>query len=304
MAGAAEEAAVARIAAAQHGVVTTRQLRGAGFGRSAIARRVDGEWLVRVHEGVYQVGIFGGPFAGEMAALLACGPRSAIGRRSAVVVLGVPWPRGELVEVALPHEVKAGRAFVRCFRVAPLRADEVVLRHGVRVTSPARTLVDLAATTPPAELERLIEEMQIQRLASPSQILEAIRRGAGRPGIKKLRAAADLLDEPLFTRSEAERRLKALLRSAALPMPRTNVKRAGWEVDAVWDRQRLVVEVDGYEYHRTRPKFERDRRKDGRLLLAGYRVLRVTWRQLTREPETVVAIIAAALVAPSTLGGR
>jgi very-short-patch-repair endonuclease len=78
-------------------------------------------------------------------------------------------------------------------------------------------------------------------------------------------------------------------------MPRTNVKRAGWEVDAVWDAHRLVVEVDGYRYHRTRAKFERDRRKDTRLLLAGYRVLRITWRQLTREPEAVIATIAAAL---------
>ena len=297
MAGAAEEAVVARIAAAQHGVVTTRQLLDAGFGRNAIARRVGGEWLVRIHEGVYQVGIFGGPFAGEMAALLACGPRSVIGRRSAVVVLGVPWPRAELVEVTLPHEVKTGRAGLRCLRVAPLRADEVTVRHGLRVTTPARTLVDLAPVTPPAELERLVEEVQAQRLASPTEILEAIRRGTGRPGVRKLRAVADLVDEPLFTRSEAERRLKALLKSAALPMPRTNVKRAGWEVDAVWDRQRLVVEVDGYRYHRTRAKFERDRRKDGLLLLAGYRVLRITWRQLTREPETVVAMIAAALVA-------
>ena len=297
MAGAAAEAIVARIAAAQHGVVTTRQLREAGFGRHAIARRVAGGWLVRVHEGVYQVGVFGGRFAREMAALLACGSSSVIGRRSAVVVLGVPWLHGTFVEVVLPHEVKTGRAGIRCVRVAPVRADEVTMRHGLRVTTPARTLVDLAAITPPAELERLVEEVQVQRLASPSEILEAIRRGAGRPGVRKLRAVADLLDEPLFTRSEAERRLKALVKAAALPKPRTNVKRASWEVDAVWDRQRLVVEVDGYRYHRTRAKFERDRRKDGQLMLAGYRVLRVTWRQLTREPETVVAIIAAALVA-------
>ncbi len=297
MAGVAAEAAVARTAAAQHGIVTTRQLREAGFGRHAIARRVCGGWLVRIHEGVYQVGIFGGEFAREMAALLACGPRSVIGRRSAVVVLGVPWPRGGSVEVVLPHEVKTGRAGIRCLRAAPVRADEVTVLRGLRVTTPARTLVDLAAITPPADLERLVEEVQVQRLAGPSEILEAIRRGAGRPGVRKLRAVADLLDEPLFTRSEAERRLKALLKSAALPMPRTNVKRATWEVDAVWDRQRLVVEVDGYRYHRTRAKFERDRRKDGQLLLAGYRVLRITWRQLTREPETVVAIIAAALVA-------
>ena len=75
------------------------------------------------------------------------------------------------------------------------------------------------------------------------------------------------------------------------------MRRAGGKVDAVWDRQRLVVEVDGYRYHRTRAKFERDRRKDGQLLLAGDRMLRITWRQLTREPQTVVAVIAAALVA-------
>jgi very-short-patch-repair endonuclease len=74
-----------------------------------------------------------------------------------------------------------------------------------------------------------------------------------------------------------------------------NVRRAGWEVDAVWDRQRLIVEVDGYHSHGTRPQFERDRTKDAQLMLAGYRVLRVTWRQLTREPTVVIATIAAAL---------
>ena len=78
-------------------------------------------------------------------------------------------------------------------------------------------------------------------------------------------------------------------------MPRTNVRSAGWEVDAVWDRQGLVVEVDGYRFHRTRAKFERDRRKDAQLLLAGYRVLRITWRGLAGEPERTVALIAAAL---------
>jgi very-short-patch-repair endonuclease len=88
---------------------------------------------------------------------------------------------------------------------------------------------------------------------------------------------------------------RAGIRAAALPQARTNVRVAGWLVDAVWDRERIVVEVDGYRFHRTRAKFERDRRMDGRLLMAGYRVLRVTWRQLTHEPELVVAMIATAL---------
>jgi len=287
---------VARIAAAQHGIVTAGQLRSAGFGRTATARRLDGAWLARVHEGVYRVGVFGGPFAAEMAALLACDPRSAVGCRSALGVWGLPGRPAGVVDITIPHGVRAGRPGIRYHRVAALPDQDVTVRHGLRVTTPARTLVDLAATTPPAELERLIEEMQVQRLATTEEIRAAIHRGAGRPGIRKLREAAALsLDEPLLTRSEAERRLRSLLRSAALPMPKTNVKRAGWEVDAVWDRHRLVVEVDGYEYHRPRARFERDRRKDAQLMLAGYRVLRITWRQLTREPETVIAIIAGAL---------
>lgn len=295
MAGAAEEAAAARIARAQHGVITTAQLRSAGFGRSAIARRARGEWLVRIHESVYRIGAVAGPLAGEMAAMLACGPLSAIGHRSAVVVLGLRWRYDGPVEIVLPHAVQLGPAGVRCRRVTSLPAEDVTVRHGLRVTKPARTLVDLAATTSRADLERLMEEILVQRLASAREILEAVRRGAGRPGVRTLRAVADLLDEPSFTRSEAERKLLALVRSAGLPMPRTNVRRGGWEVDAVWDHQRLVVEVDGYRSHGPRPQFERDRRKDAQLLLAGYRVLRFTWWQLTREPAFVVGTISAAL---------
>ena len=295
MAGAPEEAAAARIAARQHGVITVDQLRSAGFGRSAIARRVRGEWLVRIHEGVYRIGVLAGPFAAEMAALLACGPLAVISHRSAVVVMGVRWRYSGPVELVLPHDVQLGRAGVRCRRVAAPVADEIMIRHGLRITTPARTLVDLSATASRTDLERITDEILAQRLASMTEILGAIGRGRGRPGLRKLRAVADLFDESSFTRSEAERRFRALLGSAGLPIPRMNVKRAGWEVDAVWDRQRLIVEVDGYRSHGTRPQFERDRVKDAQLMLAGYRVLRVTWRQLTREPAVVVATIAAML---------
>ena len=287
--------AVARLAATQHGIVTVPQLLGAGFTRAVIKRRVAGGWLVRRHQGVYQVGVFPGRFGDEMAALLAIGPRSVLGHWAAMSVWG-PAERRGVVDVICLGETAGRRRGIRSHRASALPQCEVTIRHGLRVTTPARTLVDLAATTPPADLERLVEEMQVQNLATPTELIEAIGRGAGRPGIRKLRDITDLLlDEPSFTRSEAERRLKMLIRTANLPMPRTNVQRAGWEVDAVWDRERLVVEVDGYRYHRTRAKFERDRRKDAELLLAGYRVLRITWRQLTREPETVVATLAAAL---------
>ena len=236
---------------AQHG---HRDRRGsstrAGFERTRDRASVDGEWLVRLHEGVYQLGVVSADaFADEMAALLAVRSAAAIARRSATSACSAaPVAAARPVEIVLPHEVDGEPGgHPRATGSRRSAASDVTVRHGLRVTTPARTLVDLAATTPPAELERLIEEVQVQRLASPAEILEAIRRGAGARASGSCRAVVDLLDEPLFTRSEAERRLKALLQLGRRSRCRgTNVKRAGWEVDAVWDRQRLVVEVDGY----------------------------------------------------------
>lgn len=104
-------------------------------------------------------------------------------------------------------------------------------------------------------------------------------------------------DGPSVTRSEAERRLLALLRRAQLKPSATNTKLAGHEVDVLFADQRLVVEVDGYAFHRTRAAFERDRRRDADLAAAGFRVVRVTWRALTNEPEAVLARLAGALSA-------
>ena len=168
-------------------------------------------------------------------------------------------------------------------------------RHGLRVTAPARTLLDISSSTPVRELDRMVEEAQVQRLVARDDLLDVLRRGAGRPGTRRLRAVVGPDDEPSFTRSEAERRLVELVRAAGMPEPRTNVRVAGLEVGAVWMQQRLVVEVDGWTFHRPRAAFERDRRRDGRLLVAGYRVLRITWRQLTREREKVIATLAAVL---------
>jgi very-short-patch-repair endonuclease len=110
-----------------------------------------------------------------------------------------------------------------------------------------------------------------------------------------LRAALAILDEPQVTRSEAERRLLELIRAAGLPAPHCNARVLGLEVDMVWPDLRMVVEIDGYAFHGTREAFERDRGRDARLLAAGYRVLRVTWRQIVDEPLRVIATIAAVL---------
>ena len=289
------EAEVARLAARQHGMVTWTQMRTAGVSRDAITAHVRNGWLVVRHRSVYQLGVFGGPYGDEMAALLACGPRVVLSHWTAAWVFELCRRAGGPIHVTVEEGLAGRRPGIRPHRTTALPTCDVVVRHGLRVTTPARTLLDLAASTPRTQLERLTEEAQVQRLASPAEILAVIERGARRPGVRKLRAVLDFIDEPLFTRSEAEKRLRGLCRSAGLPMPRMNVKRAGWEVDAVWDTQRLVVEVDGYGVHSPRSQFERDRRKDADLMLAGYRVLRITWRRLTREPDQVIAILAGAL---------
>ena len=289
--------AAARIAASQQGIITSAQLEQAGFGPNAVSRRVDGEWLVRVYVGVYRLGPFGGPFGEEMAALLACGARAVISHWTATGVFALRPRVLSPIDITVVGGLTGQRPGIRPHRATSLPPGDVVLRHGLRVTTPARTLLDLAAVAPRDVLERLTEEAQVQRLVSPGELAAMVVRGAGRPGVAKLRAVLDYIDEPLLTRSEGEKRLLGLCRSSALPIPRTNVKRAGWEVDAVWDAQRLVVEVDGRQYHDTGASFERDRRKDADLMLAGYRVLRLTWRRLTREPEQVIALIAAALAA-------
>jgi very-short-patch-repair endonuclease len=288
------ESEIALFARRQHGMVTWEQMRAAGVSRRGIASHLESGWIVRRHGGVYQLGPFPGPFGPEHAAILACGSRGILSCWTAAA-MHVNWPRPHSVDIAFTNGLAGQRPGIRPHRAADLLLGDVVVRHGLRVTSPARTLLDLAAVAPRDVLERLVEEAQVQNLVSTAELVAMGRRGAGKRGIRAFREIVDLLDEPLFTRSEAERRLLALCRKARLPLPQTNVRRAGWEVDAVWESQRLVVEVDGHRYHRTRAKFERDRRKDADLMLAGYRVLRLTWHRLTREPAEVVALLGAAL---------
>ena len=153
------------------------------------------------------------------------------------------------------------------------------VHNGLTLTTPARTLHDLAPVLSRADLERAAEEAVIRGLVTAKEVP---RRCA-------------VFSEPGLTRSEAERRLQRLIRAAKLPRPVTNVKVAGWEVDVFWPAARLVVEVDGYAYHGNRAAFERDRRKDATLTAAGYTVIRVTWRQIKEEPLAVVALIARLL---------
>ena len=285
------------MAARQHGVVSRAQLRAAGLGRGAIAHRLAQGRLHPVHRGVYLVGhAVAPPLASEMAALLVCGEGAVVSHVSAASMWSLPCPESGVIDVTIARRNPGARPGLRIHVVARLVRRDVRLHDRVPVTSPARTLLDLAAVIPPRDLERAVEEARVRRLVRPRQLLDVLERSPGRRGAGALRGLLD--GEPALTRSEAEIRLLGLLRAARLAPTAVNARVGRYEVDFLWRAQRLVVEVDGYAYHGTRAAFERDRARDAELHAAGHRVIRVTWRQLVGEPEAVIARIAQALAQP------
>jgi very-short-patch-repair endonuclease len=289
--GLKRDAALALFAGRQQGHVTRAQALAAGMGPGAFQGRVDRGYLHRVHRGVYRVGHTAPlEFDREMAAVLACGTRTVASHPSAAYLWALgPRPEGD-VHVTGPD--RRNRRGVRLHR-SPVDPSDVVRRHGVPVTKPARTLVDFAASAAPLLLERAVEDALRRRLVTRRELeLELARR---RPGSGPLGRLLAREEGPALTRSEAERRLVALVRSAGLPAPEHNVPVEGIEVDLLWREQGLVVEVDGFAFHSGRAAFERDRVRDSRLVASGLRVMRVTWRQIVHEPMAVVAGLAQAL---------
>ena len=157
------------------------------------------------------------------------------------------------------------------------------------MTTVARTLLDLAETLSPTQLRRAFENTDRLELIDLRGIDELIERAPGRHGIKPLAAILSCHRDPApVTRSELERRFLELCRGADLPRPSLNVLVAGLEVDVLWQDHCLVVELDGFAFHGDRASFERDRARDAKLQLAGYRVLRITHRRLQFEPAAVI----------------
>ena len=292
------ERAIARLAASQHGVVTRTQLYALGLGRHSIDHRLRSARLHPLHRGVYLVGHAALPqHAREIAAVLACGPGAVVSHRSAAVLWRLlPHPaRAAPVDVTVPGRYPGKKRGILVHRAGALPRQETRTCQGVPTTSPGRTLIDLAAQAPARELERALAEGQARGLIRPRELGLLLDRHRGRRGTATLRAL--LGDGAVLTRSEAEDRLLSLVRRAALPPPDVNVRLGGHEVDFLWREEGLVVEVDGFAFHSSRAAFERDRARDAELQSRGYRVIRVTWRQLVDRREATLARIAGALAA-------
>lgn len=290
---------MAEVAAAQEGIVHRRQLYALEIGRGAIAHRVATGSLHPVLPAVYAVGHAGLTHRTLLvAALLYAGDDCVLSHDAAAHLWGLaPKAAAAGAEVTVIGRHVRAVAGVGVHRTRKLDRTEVRLRDGLPVTAPSRTLIDQAARHDDESVAATLAQARVLKLVTERELDAALHLGPNRAGAARLRRALSGEAGPKLTRSEAERRMLRLLAAAALPAPEVNVALNGLEVDFLWRSQRLVVEVDGHQFHGHRAAFERDRRRDQELLAAGYRVLRVTWRQLVDEPIALAVRIGQALAA-------
>src|SRR4051794_2633600 len=268
----------------QHGVVSVGQLRELGFDRYAVKRRVASGRLHRLHRGVYSVGHTIVDWRGRyLAAVLACGDGAVLSHRSAAALWGIRPTAAARVDVTVSH-TSGVRSTTRIAVHRSRRPFERVVRDGVPVTTPGRTLADLATALPHRDLEKACEAAEA--------LLLHVEIDPDHPGAKRLREAMDH-DLTTTTRSGLEDDFLVLCDRYEIPRPRVNTIVEGFLVDFCWPDERLIVETDGRR-HRTRAAFERDRARDALLTAVGWRVMRFTTRQVRGDPATVAARVLSA----------
>lgn len=287
------ERAVARIAARQDNVIAREQLVAAGLGRGAIDHRVRLHWMQRIHQGVYLIGAAPPTaVARARAAHMACGVSAVVSHRSAACLYRLLPELGEEVDVTVVGRNPHRQEGIRIHRAADMAAEDVVTVRWMPVTSIARTICDLAATESRDDVMHAFQEGLYRCAVTPRALAAVLEREPKRKGAPVIHA---LIDDPRMTRSQRERLLLKLIDQAQLPRPLTNVRTQGIPVDVLWPAEKLIVEFDGWGAHGHRLAFEKDRKRDQILVAAGYRVIRVTDRQLLDEPLAVIARIAQAL---------
>lgn len=262
------------------------QVKELGLSRRAVNHRATRGRLHRVHRGVYAVGHrVLGPDGWRMAAVLAV-PASVLAYRSTLELLGVrPMSRRR-------HEVLTTRASavktVDVHRTRSLPPEDVTRIRGIPTTTLARALCDCTPLLTDRQLARAIHEAEILRIFDATAIRDPPRRLAALLAQYAPQPAHEGL-ETLFA---------ALIEGIDLPPHEVNATIGPYEVDVLFGAQRVIVELDDRRTHETTRAFQSDRAKDAALTALGYRVLRVTWLRLTREPQRVIAELRA------TLGSR
>jgi very-short-patch-repair endonuclease len=285
-------AALAALANRQHGVVARRQLLGLGMCGNGIDHQLRLWRLHRLHPGVYAVGHRLVSREGRwMAALLAGGDGATLSHRSAAGLWGLLRSPPTRVEITSPRGTRSNRRVHR--HRGRLLSDEVMHWRGIPVTTVSRTLLDVASIASLPALLSMLREAEMRRLPLRPTLEELLERHPRRRGNAAVRRSLMQLGRLPSgqTRSRLEDRFLSFVAKHELPRPQTNallaLGRRMIEVDCLWQRERLIVELDGHESHGTRSAFESDRERDRLLQVSGWRVVRITWRQLEAEPGAI-----------------
>ena len=288
----ANDSQIAALANAQHGVVARWQLVALGLSGQAVDRRVRSGRLHLLYRGVYAVGHRVLTVEGRwMAAVLATG--AVLSHVSAAAAWELRPAGAGAIHVTVPGDPgRARRAGIRTHRSATLTPDDTTTHRGIPITTPIRTVIDLATTFNGRPLEHALDLAEQRGLVDFAELRKAIEAHPTRPGSPSLQAMLSRYTAgSTVTRSELEERFLALCDDHGLPRPNVNTRIEGTEVDFVWRDRRLIVEVDGYAYHRSPSAFEADRARDVALTVAGWTVLRFTWAQITTRPGWVAEAI-------------
>lgn len=290
-------AEVAQIAARQWGRIRRDQLIAAGAGRTKVTRWLDEGYLLAVHPGVYAVGhTAAGIEADLVAALFYAGPGAMLSHETAAWWWGLTDREPTRIEVSTPRRCspRPRRSSQRGVTVHSRRRVERVRHRRLPVTTVTQTLLDFASTASFRRVRHALAEADYHRLLDYEAVEEAL--GRGRPGSDKLRRAVDNhRPELAYTRSEFERRFVELCECGRLPIPKFNVRVLGCTVDALWRKERVIIELDGKPGHGTPAQIARDHERDLRLRAAGFTVLRYTWGQLKSRRELILADLRRAL---------
>jgi very-short-patch-repair endonuclease/predicted transcriptional regulator of viral defense system len=289
---------VAAFAARQHGVVTFLQLRSLGLTDNEIQRRSTTGRLHRLHRGVYAVGHRALAVEGRLiAAVLAMGDGAVLSHLSAAglwgIVVSARAHGRSVVDVTSPRHIGQRRG-IAVHRSRTLTCRDITRHRAIPVTTPLRTLLDLAevAGLPDRALRRAVREAEVQRLVDHHDLRARVQAaGTGRRGAGRLREIVGVGPAP--TRSELEDLTLDLLIRHRFPRPRVNaaVRADGrsFEVDFLFADLRLVLEADGDRFHGTPTARDADAARQAALEAAGWRVVRLTWAQITREQAQTVA---------------
>ena len=286
---------ITRLANRQHGVVARWQLVVLGIHPTVIDRRLADGRLRRIHRGVYAVG----PLDREghwMAAVLAGGEGALLSHRDAAMLWNLRETSRRAIDVTVVGAHRRSRPRLTFHSAIALQADDRAEIDGIPVTSVPRTLLDLAEVVSAQQLRRAYEAAERHGLLDMRAVNELVARSNGRRGLAPLLALLDYDPSPAVgSKSDLECRFLDLVREVGLPLPQLNVCVEGFMVDAYWPRAWLVVELQSWRHHAHRQAFERDSERLGRLQLAGYSVLPLTYRQLRDQPDWVIRSIGGLL---------